>query len=176
MRRSFVIDLLLVATISLLVITALLALVVSLPRAASIAAILGLTIVAVVSLIGRFVARPDRLRARQSQQTLEIVNQCLPYLREGLDAETAREVCRIILAESDAAAVAVTDTEQILGFEGLGADHHAVGGPLLTRATRDVLADGELRVLVSRGEIGCERSGLSAFGGDRRAPSRATAT
>jgi LytS/YehU family sensor histidine kinase len=65
-------------------------------------------------------------------------------------------VCSIILAESDAVAVAITDRERILGFEGVGSDHHAVGGPLLTRATHEVLASGEYQVLTSRNEIGCE--------------------
>lgn len=157
MRRSFVIDLLLLAAISLLVIVAIFALFVPLPRAVGIAAVVGLTIVALVSILSRFVTRPEKLRARQSQQTLEIVNQCLPYLREGLGPDTARAVCDIILAESDASAVAVTDAEQILGFAGIGSDHHAVGGPVLTRATREALATGGYRVLKSRQEIGCDR-------------------
>jgi two-component system sensor histidine kinase LytS len=157
-RRSFVIDMLLLATIALLVLGALFELFVPLPRAVGVAAVMGLTFVALASILGRFVTRPDRLRARQSQQTLEIVNRCLPYLREGLDAGTARAVCEIILSESDAVAVAVTNTEEILGFAGLASDHHEIGGPVLTRATREVLATGDHRLLMSKEEIGCEHA------------------
>jgi two-component system sensor histidine kinase LytS len=155
-KRSFVIDLLLVAAISLLVLGAIVGFFVTVPRLVGISAVAGLTIVAAVSVIGRFVTRPDRLRARQSHQTLEIVNRSLPHLRRGLDPHTARAVCEIILAESDAVAVAITDTQTILGFAGIGADHHAVGGPVLTRATHEALESGGYRELTSKAEIGCE--------------------
>jgi len=55
--------------------------------------------------------------------------------------------------------VAITDTERILGFSGVGSDHHAPGGPVLTRATHDVLDSGQPAVLWSRADIGCEVSG-----------------
>lgn len=159
MRRPFFIDLLLVTTISLLVFVAIVGLFVPLPRVVGIAAVAGLTLVAGVSMIAMFVTRKDRLRARQSHQILEIVNRSLPYLRTGLDSQTAQAVCEIILAGSDAVAVAMTNTETILGFAGVGADHHAVGGPVLTRATHETLATGDYGILASREEIGCEVSG-----------------
>jgi two-component system, LytTR family, sensor histidine kinase LytS len=120
-----------------------------------------LALIAVVSLVDRMRTRPDHLRAMQSHQILEIANESLAYLRQGLNSDTAGAVCRIALAETEAAAVAVTDRDTVLGFAGLGEDHHSVGGPIITRATWEALEANERRILASREEIGCPREDCS---------------
>lgn len=129
------------------------------PRVVSVIALIGLTAVAVGSVVARVATRPDHLRAMQSHQILEVANRSLAYLRRGLDAETAQEVCRLALAETEAAAVAITDTERVLGFAGIGEDHHEAGGPILTRATREAIEENEHRILGSREDIGCPDKG-----------------
>jgi two-component system sensor histidine kinase LytS len=116
-----------------------------------------LAVIAVAAVFGRMITRPDHLRAVQSQQILEIANESLAYMRRGLTPATAREVCRLALRETEAAAVAITDRDTVLGFAGLGEDHHTVGGPIITRATHEALETGEHRVLASKEEIGCPK-------------------
>jgi two-component system sensor histidine kinase LytS len=121
------------------------------------AAIVALTLLALSSGWARMVTRPDHLRAQQSQTILDIANQSIGHLRKGLAPETAQAVCRLVLSETDASAVAMTDTTTVLGFAGVAEDHHTVGGPIITRATLQVLATGEHEVLESSDEIGCPR-------------------
>ena len=121
------------------------------------AGLVGIVTVALALVWGRFVTRPDHVRALQSHKMLEIANRSLSYLREGLSEDSAQQVCRIVLSESEAAAVAITDTERILGFAGIGEDHHSVGGPIITRATQETLEDNEHRVLSNKEDIGCPR-------------------
>ncbi|MCE5192210.1 MAG: histidine kinase [Actinomycetia bacterium] len=134
-------------------------LVVDVPRPVFTTVVAGLVLVAMGSVVGRFVTRPDHLKALQSHQILEIADRSLAYLRRGLDQETAQAVCRLALAQTEAAAVAITDTERVLGFAGVGEDHHEVGGPILTRATREAIETNEHRILATREEIGCPRAG-----------------
>ncbi len=155
--RTVVIDVLLVFTVTVIAIAAVVALVFPVPRYAFVAAVSGLTLIAIGSLVARFITRPDHLQARQSHQTLAIANETITHLRQGLSPETAQAVCRLILERTEAAAVAITDTESVLGFSGIGEDHHHTGGPLLTRATRDALVANEHKILRSREEIGCTR-------------------
>lgn len=115
----------------------------------------GLTLLAIAGVLARLVSRPDRLKALQSERILEIANESLAHLRKGLTPETAGEVCRLALTRGAAAAVAITDTERILGFAGLGEDHHAPGGPILTRGTREAIELGEHRILENMEDIGC---------------------
>ena len=126
------------------------------PALISIAAVV-LAAMGVGAIWIRMASRPDHLRAVQSQQVLDIANESLSYMRQGLTPYTAQEVCRLILHRTDAAAVAITDRDTVLGFAGLGEDHHTAGGPIITRATSEVLETGEHRVLVSREEIGCPK-------------------
>jgi two-component system sensor histidine kinase LytS len=120
-------------------------------------AALVLMLVAVMALYSRIAARPDHLRATQSQTILQIANRSLAYLRRGLDGDTAEAVCRLVLRETEAAAVAITDRETVLGFAGLGEDHHTTGGPIITRATREALETNKHRILASKEEIGCPK-------------------
>ncbi|MBN1193247.1 MAG: histidine kinase [Coriobacteriia bacterium] len=155
--RSWVIDAVLFTATFIIAIVVGVGLVVPVSRPVFIVAIVGLVIVAVGTAVARLVTRPDHLKAMQSHQILEIADRSLAYLRRGLDADTAQEVCRLALDESEAAAVAITDTECVLGFAGIGEDHHEVGGPILTRATREAIETNEHRILGSKEEIGCPR-------------------
>jgi len=79
--------------------------------------------------------------------TLQIANQTLPFLRRGLNEETASNTAEIIRKIADVAAVAITDTERVLAYIGAGSDHHKAGGPIMTIATRDVIKTGEMKLI-----------------------------
>lgn len=157
--RSWVIDATLLTATFIIAVVAAAGLVVPLPRPVFIAAMIGLVAVAVSTVAARLITRPDHLKAIHSQHVLEIADRSLAHLRRGLDFETAQAVCRIALEQSEAAAVAITDTERVLGFAGIGEDHHEVGGPILTKATREAVQANEHRILGSKEEIGCPREG-----------------
>ena len=157
--RSWVIDVTLVTATFIIAVVAGAGLLVEVPRGVFIAATVGLVLIAAGSVASRLYTRPDHLKAMHSHHVLKIADRSIAYLRRGLDAETAQEVCRLALDESEAAAVAITDTERVLGFAGLGEDHHEVGGPILTRATREAIETNEHRILGSREDIGCPKKG-----------------
>lgn len=157
-RRTIIIDSLMLFGVTVLaVVTGYVLVVVDAPRWMLTSTLTGLTMVAMGSVVARFISRPDHLRAMQSHQVLEIANESLSYLRKGLNVETADAVCRIALEQTEAAAVAITDTDRVLGFAGLGENHHEVGGPILTRATREAIDYNEHRIVGTKEEIGCPR-------------------
>jgi two-component system sensor histidine kinase LytS len=157
-RRTTLIDFMIAAAIAALAMLATLGLVSdSVSNWYPVAALAGLVVLAAALVVTRIITRPDHVRALQSHKTLEIANASLQHLRQGLNAASAQEVCRITLEETDAAAVAITDRECVLGFAGMGEDHHEVGGPIITRATQEVLESGGTRVLLNREDIGCPR-------------------
>ncbi|HUW64626.1 MAG TPA: histidine kinase [Spirochaetia bacterium] len=89
------------------------------------------------------------------EPTLKIARETLPYLRMGLNMETARKAAEIIQKISDVSAVAITDTQRVLAFLGAGDDHHKAGGPIITFATKHVLATGELNIVDSKKGLNC---------------------
>ena len=126
-------------------------------RWVQIAGLVGIIAVALSLVLARFMTRPDHVRALQSHMILEVANAAISYLRQGLNAESAQAVCGIVLAQTEAAAVAITDATDVLGFAGVGEDHHEAGGPIITRATRESIEHNEPRVLATKEEIGCPR-------------------
>jgi two-component system sensor histidine kinase LytS len=151
-----VIDAILGLAVVILSLVAAAGVVIDMPRPVFVTAVSGLVIAAVGGLIGRLLTRPDHLKARQSHHTLAIAEESLTHLRQGLDMDSAAAVCRLALQESnEVAAVAITDREIVLGFAGLGEDHHRAGEPIQTTATRDAIEKGEHRILSTREEIGC---------------------
>lgn len=155
-RRTILFDSLLLFAVTVLAVVAAWVLIsASSPRWVLLTALGGLTLIAMGSVIARWVSRPDHLKAMHSDRMLQIANESLAYLRKGLDTETAGAVCRLALDKTEAAAVAITDTQAILGFAGLGEDHHAVGGPVLTQATREAIELNEHQILHNKADIGC---------------------
>jgi len=157
-RRSALIDVLLIITVAVLAAAAFYGLFgngtdISLTTLA----LLGFLVLSGALVAARFANRPDHVRAIQSAVILDIARASIEHLRQGLTPESAQAVCRIALAESAAAAVAITDTKRVLGFAGLGEDHHAIGGPIITRATIETIEANETRILPTQAEIGCPK-------------------
>jgi two-component system LytT family sensor kinase len=97
----------------------------------------------------------SRIDDKAFTPTLLIANETLPYLRRGLNEETARKIAEIIQKISDVSAVAITDREKVLAFLGTGCENHPVGRPIVTRATFEVILTGQLKVVQNNSEFNC---------------------
>ncbi|MDD5806889.1 MAG: histidine kinase [Eggerthellales bacterium] len=97
---------------------------------------------------------PDAVRARQSNTILNVASQTLEIFQEGLDIESSQKVCALLLPITRAEAVAITDREHVMGYVGLEQQSNPGGADIRTRATRQTLADGQIRVLNTPEEIG----------------------
>lgn len=98
---------------------------------------------------------PDHIRARQSMSVLDLASDTLAAMQGGFDSESAQKVCEILLPASAASAVAVTNTEHVLGYCGAGDEQLGrLGGPIRTAGTKRTIADGETRVLTTSDEVG----------------------
>jgi LytS/YehU family sensor histidine kinase len=134
-------------------------------RAAPVAAgLLGLQILLVSLLLRR--AEPEEslspsvLESISSFDTsLRIGEETLPYLKQGLNFESAQKICEIIHKITEVDAVAITDDKVILGFHGVGCRRHQQGGPILTGATRYVLDTGETKIVTDPKILSCDEAG-----------------
>lgn len=91
-------------------------------------------------------ASPAEPRPDPTETTFQIGNAALPHLRQGLNRKTAGHIADIIQRTAGVDAVAVTDTEQVLGWAGKPCPQHAPG-TLLSVTTRQVLHDQVIRTL-----------------------------
>jgi two-component system LytT family sensor kinase len=83
----------------------------------------------------------DRVAAASSARALEVAERTLRLLARGIDGSTAGELASIIKEKTGVAAVGVTDTEHVLGWAGMGADHHLPGNPIASPYTRQSIAE-----------------------------------
>ena len=103
-------------------------------------------------LNGRLSRMGDMRSSQATEHLLTLASQTLDCMREGLNQRSCRDVCRLLLPESTAIAVAMTDRESVLSFVGsLEADYPA-GSPIHTAATLEVLETGKLGTFQTRGD------------------------
>lgn len=105
-------------------------------------------------VIKSVVNEEEKAGALQAQKTLRIADKTLAYLRKGLNNQSAEAVCKIILSEIHASAVAMTNSKEILAHVGLGYDHHRTDNPIQTEITREVLQNGEI-IVANHNRIHC---------------------
>lgn len=86
---------------------------------------------------------------------LRIASETLPYMRRGLNEETAQVIAQIIQDVADVAAVAITDKERVLAYVGAGCERHQPGRQILTYATKQVLATGEMMIVDNKKKLNC---------------------
>ena len=65
-------------------------------------------------------------------------------LARGFRPAVAPELASILQEETGAGAVGVTDTDAILGWSGLGGDHHRPGRPIVSPYTQQAIETGEV--------------------------------
>lgn len=115
----------------------------------------GLGVGVFLSIVDMILAEEERIAASEALKVLRIADLTLPYLRTGLNRESAKHAAESIYRMTDVAAVALTNQEQILAHIGLGSDHHVPGEPFLTEATQKVLLNGQMLEASSEIEIHC---------------------
>jgi two-component system LytT family sensor kinase len=83
----------------------------------------------------------DRVAATSSARALEVADRTLRLLARGISPEAAGELAAIVKERTGVGAVAVTDTERVLGWAGIGGDHHRPGSPISSPYTRQSIAE-----------------------------------
>ena len=98
----------------------------------------------------------DHIRATITKKMLEFTSKTLEYLtmEGGLTPKSAQAICEMLLPGINGVAVAITDTTTILGYAGISEDGNPSGRPIRTQATRDTVADGEKRIMLTAKDIG----------------------
>lgn len=114
----------------------------------------GLTFTLSLALAIRLLMDPDSVRARQSDAMLQLSSSTLDLMQDGLTTQAAQDICELLLPSTAAIAVAITDTEQVLGYAGFQEADNPVGSDIRTQATHDTIADGSIRVLYCSEDIG----------------------
>jgi len=112
-----------------------------------------------VEVVNLFSRDRERRESLHAQIILDIANMAVSYLRLGLSLETAAATAEIIYARVGVAAVAMTDTRDVLAHVGAGDDHHLAGSEIRTNATREVIRTGRPTFLHSAVAIGCPQEG-----------------
>ena len=87
---------------------------------------------------------PDELRANATERTLRMTSVALAHTSGGLTTENCQAICQLLLPETKAMAVAMTNTEVVLAYVGEASGSFPPGGPIRTPATHKVLESGRL--------------------------------
>lgn len=107
-----------------------------------------------IVLVIRVSMDPDSVRARQTDAMLRLASRTLESMQDGLDSDSAQEICQLLLPSTAAIAVAITDKVQILGYAGYLETVNPTGSDIRTHATQATLDDGTSRVLFTNIDIG----------------------
>ncbi|QXE01587.1 LytS/YhcK type 5TM receptor domain-containing protein [Terribacillus sp. DMT04] len=102
-----------------------------------------------VLLVHNIEGEKKQIAAAQAKLALDIANKTLPYFRSITPASLQR-ICQIIKEEIGADAVAITDTETVIAYHGLGAERYQNTSRIVTDMTKEALSSGEI---VIRNEV-----------------------
>ena len=108
---------------------------------------------------GTVVLVPDDLRSQATERTMRVATSTLEHMRDGLTPEGCNAVCQLILPETEARAVALTDTQCVLAYVGEQAPNLPPGSPN-TEPTMEVLESGRMETFTTRSMQNIAREGL----------------
>lgn len=106
-----------------------------------------------------------KIQQKSAHQVISLLSRSSDLLKDGLNERTAGEVARIIYDTTGAAAVALTDTTKVLAFIGEGADHHFVGSPIITQATKRIIQNPWMLGIYGPADIGCPNPNCKLYTG-----------
>ena len=116
----------------------------------------GLGTAILMSIIVSTVKQEEQMRAIQTQDVLKLVNQTLPYFKEGLTESSANESAKVIKDLMKVSAVAITNKTHILAHVGVASDHHTPDKTIITDLSKAVIDTGQQKEVYSSKEIGCQ--------------------
>lgn len=135
------------------------------------AVLAGCGLAAVIVTSGAISLSPEDSRVESTERTLRVATNTLSHLRGGLTEENARAICALLLPETSAEGIAITDREVVLAYEGT-LETPFVPGTKNAKPTMEVLESKRMETFVSvdqesqdvrRFSIGNRRNG-HAFG------------
>ena len=97
---------------------------------------------------GTLLLIPDNMRLQATERTLMMASTTLEYVRSGLTPESCNVVCQLLLPETSAIGVAITDTEKVVAYAGERASDFPPGSPN-TAPTREVLESKRVETFVA---------------------------
>ena len=113
-----------------------------------VAMLVGCGFAAVIVLGGVINLVPDDTRSEATERTLRVAAVTLAHLRGGLTEENARAICALLLPETRAVGIAITDTTKVLALEG-PVDTPFVPGTANAKPTLEVLESKRMETFVS---------------------------
>ena len=122
------------------------------------------SILAIVIVLGASVLLiPDNQRSHAMERTLRVASSTLDHMRNGLTPEGCHAVCQLVLPETSAQAVSMTDTSSVLAYVGERAPDYPPGSSI-TWPTMEVLKSGRMETFSTRNSaaIGEEGFGITA--------------
>ena len=108
----------------------------------------GAGLAVVIVLGGSILLVPDNTRPQATERMLLVASNTLEHLRGGLTADNCATVCQLLLPETTAQAIAITDTEKVLAFEGSLRTSYGPGSEN-TWPTREVLSSKRVETFVN---------------------------
>ncbi|WP_273445946.1 sensor histidine kinase [Thermophilibacter provencensis] len=112
------------------------------------AMLVGCGMAAVIVMSGAISVTPEDTRSEATERTLRVAANTLAHLRGGLTEENARAICSMLLPETDAAAIAITDTVKVLAYEGAVQTPFRAGTPN-AKPTLEVLESRRMETFVA---------------------------
>ncbi|MBM6778550.1 histidine kinase [Collinsella tanakaei] len=89
---------------------------------------------------------PDDLTSSATDRTLAIASKIFVHTRQGMTPEAALGACKIILPETLASAICITDGKQVLACWGESSDRCPAGTPVTLDTTKRVIESGHMSV------------------------------
>lgn len=109
----------------------------------------GALLAIIIVLGGSVVLVPDNLRSQATERTLRVASGMLEHMRGGLTPENCNAVCQLLLPETQAEAIALTDTTSVLAYVGEQVPSYPPGSPN-TIPTLEVLRSGRMETFSTR--------------------------
>ena len=105
--------------------------------------IAGALLAAVIVFGGSIVLVPDNLGSQATERTMRVASSMLEHMSGGLTPESCNAVCQLILPETTALAVSLTDANVVLAYVGEEDPGYPPGSPN-TPPTMEVLRSGRM--------------------------------
>ena len=97
----------------------------------------------IVLLVQSVEGEKEAIAGRQAKLALDIANKTLPLFRN-VNSESLRKVCDIIRRDIKADAVAITNTDHVLAYVGVGENNYRDSDDIISPTTRQAMNTGEI--------------------------------